>query len=206
MLLGALSVIQGMVRSSNPFENNGTDSCPLQLDSNRNPHCCHHNKQQHVQFRGIARVFLLFLLLIVFLVQGGFQYFLYTSVLDRVTAPITVVMGHIASAPVKTFLDQAIHHPFMYFPFFYALKHTVVQGKPLLYAMEQYQKELWPNCTALWTLWVPGQVCLFVNDLQQLCQWNEIACMPLFGSHVSTAAGANHLVPTECAKNVAPRM
>lgn len=82
----------------------------------------------------------------------------YTRVLTSLAAPITNKMGHIASAPVKTFIDQAIHHPFLYFPCFYALKYMAVQGEGADVAFEKYKEELWPNCQALWTVWVPGQV------------------------------------------------
>ena len=90
--------------------------------------------------------------------QGMFQYFFYTRVLTAMTAPITDKMGHIASAPVKTFIDQALHHPFLYFPCFYGLKYVGVQGETPEVAYQKYREELWPNCQALWTIWVPGQV------------------------------------------------
>jgi hypothetical protein len=90
--------------------------------------------------------------------QGAFQYFFYTKVLVWVTNPITRTMGHIASAPAKTFVDQAIHHPFMYFPSFYVMKYTLVGGDSMEVAMARYQDELWTNCNALWKLWVPCQV------------------------------------------------
>jgi hypothetical protein len=91
-------------------------------------------------------------------VQGAFQYFFYTRVLTPVTQPITKVMGHIASSPIKVFLDQGLHHPFCYFPCFYYLKYSLVQGDDASVAFEKYREELWPNCQALWKIWVPGQV------------------------------------------------
>lgn len=90
--------------------------------------------------------------------QGMFQYFFYTRVLTAMTAPITDKMGHIASSPVKTFIDQALHHPFLYFPCFYGVKYVGVQGEKPEVAYQKYCEELWPNCKALWTIWVPGQV------------------------------------------------
>lgn len=92
------------------------------------------------------------------LVQGAFQYFFYTKALVWMTNPITNKMGHIASAPVKTFVDQAFHHPFMYFPTFYLMKYSLVGGESVDVAMARYSDELWPNCNALWKLWVPCQV------------------------------------------------
>jgi Mpv17 / PMP22 family len=102
-------------------------------------------------------------------------------------------MGHIASAPIKTFLDQAIHHPFIYFPSFYLLKYTLVQGDPPETAFKRWGDELWPNCRALWTIWVPAQVraTLCLPPLRLLC---EHACgMP----HTSTASQrCEHCTPS----------
>lgn len=46
----------------------------------------------------------------------------------------------------------------MYFPTFYVLKYSLVQGEPTDLAMSRYWEELWPNCQALWMIWVPAQV------------------------------------------------
>eukprot|EP00892_Ulva_mutabilis_P003305 jgi/Ulvmu1/1346/UM011_0074.1 len=92
---------------------------------------------------------------------GGFQYLFYTKVLTGMTRPITERMGHIASAPIKTLIDQAFHHPFLYFPTFYVLKYSLVQGEPTDLAIERYWEELWPNCQALWMIWVPAQLVNF---------------------------------------------
>lgn len=46
----------------------------------------------------------------------------------------------------------------MYFPTFYVLKYSLVQGEPADLAMGRYWQELWPNCQALWMIWVPAQV------------------------------------------------
>jgi hypothetical protein len=40
--------------------------------------------------------------------QGGFQYYLYNHLFSRWCASITARVGHHGSAPVKTFIDQAI--------------------------------------------------------------------------------------------------
>lgn len=90
--------------------------------------------------------------------QGAFQYFFYTRILTPFTEPVTRVMGHIASSPIKVFLDQGIHHPLLYFPTFYYIKYVLVQGQQSDEAFKMYKEELWPNCQALWKIWVPGQV------------------------------------------------
>lgn len=91
---------------------------------------------------------------------GCFQYFLYNKVFVRICAPITAVVGHKGSAVVKTFLDQFIHHPIGYFPVFYLLK-GVQEGRPLELTYIKYKQDLWENCKALWTIWVPAQLVNF---------------------------------------------
>jgi protein Mpv17 len=42
------------------------------------------------------------------LLQGGFQYYLYNHLFVKWCAGMTAVLGHKGSAPIKTFIDQAI--------------------------------------------------------------------------------------------------
>jgi hypothetical protein len=51
-------------------------------------------------------------------------------------------------------------HPFCYFPAFYLLKGAV-EGRPLSSTWAKYKAELWTNCKALWTIWVPAQLVNF---------------------------------------------
>ena len=95
-----------------------------------------------------------------FLYLGGFQYWLYNVKFTQWCGPITSRFGHKASAPIKTFIDQAIHHPFMYFPTFYAIKASVT-GKPMSYAVDKYKSEIWTSVKTLWTVWVPLQLINF---------------------------------------------
>jgi hypothetical protein len=91
---------------------------------------------------------------------GGFQYWLYNVKFTQWCGPITQKFGHKASAPLKTFIDQAIHHPFMYFPTFYAIK-AKVSGQPMSYAVEKYKSEIWESVKTLWSVWVPLQLINF---------------------------------------------
>ncbi len=95
-----------------------------------------------------------------FLYLGGFQYWLYNVKFTQWCGPITSKFGHKASAPIKTFIDQAIHHPFVYFPTFYAIKASVA-GKPMSYAVDKYKSEIWTSVKTLWTVWVPLQLINF---------------------------------------------
>jgi protein Mpv17 len=51
-------------------------------------------------------------------------------------------------------------HPFFYFPVFYSMK-GYVEGRSPAAIFERYQNELWENCKALWTIWVPAQLVNF---------------------------------------------
>ncbi len=89
---------------------------------------------------------------------GGFQYWLYNVQFTKWCGFITKHAGHLGSAPVKTFIDQFLHHPMMYFPVFYSLKATV-EGRPILQgedsALTRYRAEAVDCWQALWKLWVP---------------------------------------------------
>jgi hypothetical protein len=88
---------------------------------------------------------------------GGFQYWLYNVKFTQWCGPLTRAFGHRATAPIKTFIDQGIHHPFLYFPSFFAIK-AAVSGQPLSAAAEKYRAEIWDSVKALWMVWVPAQV------------------------------------------------
>eukprot|EP00884_Botryococcus_braunii_P014528 jgi/Botrbrau1/23076/Bobra.0243s0017.1 len=91
---------------------------------------------------------------------GGFQYWLYNVKFAELCGPLAARVGHTAVAPIKTLLDQGVHHPLLYFPTFFSLK-TVVEGKPLSSAVTKYKEEIWESCLALWKIWVPAQIINF---------------------------------------------
>ncbi|KAJ9524495.1 hypothetical protein QJQ45_019552 [Haematococcus lacustris] len=98
---------------------------------------------------------------------GCFQYWLYNDLFVRMCRPITAAVGHYGAAPVKTFIDQCIHHPLCYFPAFYVLKGSV-EGRSLNSSLEKYQVDMWENCKALWMVWVPAQLVNFAYVPQHL--------------------------------------
>eukprot|EP00878_Enallax_costatus_P017191 GHUV01018048.1.p1 GENE.GHUV01018048.1~~GHUV01018048.1.p1 ORF type:complete len:164 (+),score=53.53 GHUV01018048.1:1038-1529(+) len=51
-------------------------------------------------------------------------------------------------------------HPFCYFPVFYGMK-GYVEGRSPASIYEKYRADLWENCKALWTIWVPAQLVNF---------------------------------------------
>eukprot|EP00887_Chlorella_sp_A99_P004985 scaffold4.g4985.t1 len=82
---------------------------------------------------------------------GAFQYYLYNNLFSRMCAHLTARFGHWGTAPIKTFLDQCIHHPFVYFPCFMSMK-TVMEGKPIsVAAVTKYRTEIWDSVKALWS-------------------------------------------------------
>lgn len=91
---------------------------------------------------------------------GAFQYYLYNNLFSRMCAHLTARFGHWGTAPIKTFLDQCIHHPFVYFPCFMSMK-TVMEGKPISVAVTKYRTEIWDSVKALWSVWIPAQIVNF---------------------------------------------
>lgn len=91
---------------------------------------------------------------------GGFQYYLFNVKFSQWCAPITRLVGHRGVAPVKTALDQFVHHPFMYFPAFFSMK-TALEGKPMSHAVERYKAEAFDSLTTLWKIWIPLQLANF---------------------------------------------
>src|SRR5690349_13067821 len=59
-----------------------------------------------------------------------------------------------------TWLHMSCSHPFCYFPVFYGMK-GFVEGRSPSSIFEKYQADLWDNCKALWTIWVPAQLVNF---------------------------------------------
>lgn len=62
------------------------------------------------------------------------------------------------------FLDQFVHHPFLYFPVFYATREFVMAEKPdLVRCLSTYKENMKEDLTALWKVWVPSTVVNFVR-------------------------------------------
>lgn len=62
----------------------------------------------------------------------------------------------------QVFLDQFVHHPFLYFPVFYATREIVMAEKPdLVRCMSTYKENMKEDLTALWKVWVPSTVVNF---------------------------------------------
>jgi predicted amino acid-binding ACT domain protein len=68
----------------------------------------------------------------------------------------------IAALCGQVFLDQFVHHPFLYFPVFYATREIVMAEKPdLVRCMSTYKENMKEDLTALWKVWVPSTVVNF---------------------------------------------
>ncbi len=63
----------------------------------------------------------------------------------------------------QVFLDQCIHHPFLYFPVFYMTKEVVTsKGQPdFKKALNQYRQNMVEDLKALWKIWVPATMVNF---------------------------------------------
>lgn len=107
-----------------------------------------------------------------FFYLGGVQYALYVPIFGRIfpsAASFTAkslaeklkdVKG-IRDVVAQVFLDQMVHHPFMYFPVFYILKDMITSDKPSpTRAVSTYAGNMREDCLALWKIWVPST---FIN-------------------------------------------
>lgn len=62
----------------------------------------------------------------------------------------------------QVFLDQAVHHPLMYFPAFYCTKELVMSEKPdLVKVLKEYKANMSEDLIALWKVWVPSTIINF---------------------------------------------
>jgi glycine cleavage system regulatory protein len=108
-----------------------------------------------------------------FFYLGGVQYALYVPIFGRLfphaaafaSKPLREkardVKG-LASLLGQVFLDQFIHHPFFYFPAFYATRELCMSDKPDLYgAMQTYKKNMKEDLIAIWKVWIPSMLLNF---------------------------------------------
>mmetsp|Transcript_11229 Transcript_11229/g.19179 ORF Transcript_11229/g.19179 Transcript_11229/m.19179 type:complete len:234 (-) Transcript_11229:994-1695(-) len=100
-----------------------------------------------------------------FFYLGGIQYGMYNNLFPRMCVPIkrySKEWGRSLSVGAQVFVDQAIHHPFMYFPCFFLLKGFVLGEENIVdYAVNKYKTEISDSVKALWMVWVPGQIVNF---------------------------------------------
>jgi len=62
----------------------------------------------------------------------------------------------------QVFLDQCVHHPFLYFPAFYCTKELVMNPKPDFYrSLMEYRGNVKDDLIALWKVWVPSTLLNF---------------------------------------------
>ncbi|KAJ8598696.1 hypothetical protein CTAYLR_003109 [Chrysophaeum taylorii] len=66
----------------------------------------------------------------------------------------------LATLAAQVFLDQCVHHPFAYFPAFYATKELVTRGNVEL-ALSKWKENFWADLQALWQVWVPATILNF---------------------------------------------
>ena len=108
-----------------------------------------------------------------FIYLGGVQYTLYVPVFGRLFPNAASFAAKPLAQKVKdvrgmmnlvaqTFLDQCVHHPFMYFPAFYCTKELVMSDKPdVMKVLSDYRKNMKEDLLALWKIWVPATLCNF---------------------------------------------
>lgn len=105
-----------------------------------------------------------------FFYLGGVQYCLYVPIFSRLFPNAAAfaakpVAEKLRDAPglralaAQVFLDQAVHHPLMYFPVFYMMKDFVTSDKPNpTAALNEYKSNMKEDLIALWKVWVPSTI------------------------------------------------
>lgn len=104
-----------------------------------------------------------------FFYLGGVQYAIYVPFFSRLfpgaasfaTKPLREKLRDakgLFQLGGQVFLDQCVHHPFMYFPVFYCTREVVMNTeKPdLSKAIASYRENMKEDLLALWKIWVPA--------------------------------------------------
>lgn len=106
---------------------------------------------------------------------GGVQYALYVPIFGRIFPNAASFAAKPLRDKVKdikglgalcgqVFLDQMVHHPFLYFPVFYATREFVMVEKPdLTRCLNTYRENMKEDLFALWKIWVPSTFINFVS-------------------------------------------
>ena len=107
-----------------------------------------------------------------FFYLGGVQYAIYVPLFGRLfpnaaafaAKPLREKMKDVKGLTAlcgQVFLDQFVHHPFLYFPVFYATREMVMSKEPdLMRSLNTYKHNMKEDLVALWKVWVPST---FIN-------------------------------------------
>ena len=106
---------------------------------------------------------------------GGFQYWLYVRCFSR-WFPSAKTFGEHASIAArlndrKGLIDLAkqvavgnfLHIPFLFLPSFYMTQEICTHGYDAspLEALQSFRLNLWKDCMAAWSIWIPGHAIFF---------------------------------------------
>lgn len=108
---------------------------------------------------------------------GGVQYFIYVP-LFRTLFPRTEMYSKLSFREkihhparkeilLQVVMDQMIHHPFIYFPCFYATKEIINHpklslSKNIKNGFEKYTANYSEDLTSLWKIWIPATMFNFL--------------------------------------------
>jgi hypothetical protein len=108
-----------------------------------------------------------------FFYLGGVQYMIYVPLFGRLFPNAAAFASKPLREKIKdfrglrdllaqVFLDQCVHHPFVYFPAFYCTKELVMNPKPDFYrSLMEYRGNVKDDLIALWKVWVPSTLVSF---------------------------------------------
>tara|TARA_B100000513_G_scaffold117719_1_gene51734 strand:- start:1336 stop:2157 length:822 start_codon:yes stop_codon:yes gene_type:complete len=88
--------------------------------------------------------------------MGAGQYFLQCRVIEALLPGRSLML-----TAGKVALDQFVHAPFLFFPFFYCVD-AAVQGRPIIeHTARRYRAEIVATLQANWCLWLPAMFVAF---------------------------------------------
>mmetsp|Transcript_13690 Transcript_13690/g.19576 ORF Transcript_13690/g.19576 Transcript_13690/m.19576 type:complete len:420 (+) Transcript_13690:67-1326(+) len=120
-----------------------------------------------------------------FFYLGGVQYALYVPIFGRMFPNAASFAAKPLRKKLKdakgmfalisqVLIDQCFHHPFFYFPAFYATKEIVISDKPnFTNALAQYRENMMEDLQALWKIWIPATLFNFAF----MPMWARIPCV-----------------------------
>ncbi len=137
---------------------------------------------------------------------GGVQYALYVPIFGRLFPHAATFASRPLREKVRDargmrglagqlFLDQFVHHPFFYFPAFYATREMVMCAeKPdLRGAMMSYRSNMREDLLAIWKVWIPSMIVNF-SFMPMWARIPWVACTSLFWTCILSAMRGGDVV------------
>ena len=147
-----------------------------------------------------------------FFYLGGIQYAIYVPLFSRLFPGAASFAAKSVADKLKdpkgirelfyqVFLDQCVHHPFLYFPVFYMIKDFVTSETPNpVAAVEEYSSNMNEDLIALWKIWVPSTFLNFaLMPMHLRIPW--VATTSLIWTCILSSMRGVHHVPSNATRS-----